>query len=656
MSRGWVLQVWLAVAAAWSSTVSAAPGCTAAPTAAASYPAPPGSAADGHCAAANAPAQGLQFSGPWSTARAAAVQADIDQLQPLLEPIRIVSRNSFIPSHGPFTLLVYKPFADKEVPASPGSGGVGHLTYRAFITESDTQDPALPGSAKSARVSQAIGPSQIWAEQASRGTTAAPGTDFKPDEPPEGKTLLHLDANVDGSSSLWRHARVYVIGGTGAEGSTPTVIGSFETVVASKRWAIGLSLVACATAYLAAALATFYVHQGQRAYRPANEATSWTQRLAASFTNRQAKVDHGHGPLTGTNYATFWAHLNPVVLCAGNNGLGSAGNLQVLFFSIVVFGVVLYIWLLTGHLTGMSDTVLLLMGISGIGATASAGAEISKNRLSFTSWAWLIDRNWLPQGGIAEVTIAKWKDIFTTGGTFDVYHFQMICFSVVVGLALIGAGVQLDDLSGFDVPQAVLGILGLSQVVYVSGKLVAPPAISDLDKQIGELQTTEKKLRDLIDASSITLPAAHVVSWNLNDDLSALRSADDDYLEMWDQTKTMFEATYGRVIPPMALEKRPPFVMPGAVLNQLKDARAGAEYLVPLQLVGAPADAYVWEFDGGRHPEGMEFVATGHPDAIGLHIPAQAPARAGEYRFTVRVTGASPDRTRTKDFTLRVIR
>src|SRR4029077_13637142 len=72
---------------------------------------------------------------------------------------------------------------------------------------------------------------------------------------------------------------------------------------------------------------------------------------------------------------------------------------------------------------------------------------------------------------------------------FDVYHFQMLIFSLVVGVALLQVG--FTDLSAFTIPAALLAVLGLSQALYVGGKLVASPACGDLDKALTELRNRE---------------------------------------------------------------------------------------------------------------------------------------------------------------------
>ena len=87
------------------------------------------------------------------------------------------------------------------------------------------------------------------------------------------------------------------------------------------------------------------------------------------------------------------------------------------------------------------------------------------------------------------VNLASWRDIVTADDGFDVYHFQMLIFSIVVGIALLQAG--FGDLANFTVPETLLGVLGLSQAVYVGGKLVASPGCRELNDAVSELRKRE---------------------------------------------------------------------------------------------------------------------------------------------------------------------
>lgn len=61
-----------------------------------------------------------------------------------------------------------------------------------------------------------------------------------------------------------------------------------------------------------------------------------------------------------------------------------------------------------------------------------------------------------------------------------------------------------------------------------------------------------------------------------------------------------------------------------------------------------------WSVDGGRAPRNTKFVDADNKADTTLTIPA-ADALLGEYRFTLRVRGATADQTITRDFLLRIL-
>ena len=182
-------------------------------------------------------------------------------------------------------------------------------------------------------------------------------------------------------------------------------------------------------------------------------------------------------------------YLDPVVLSSGPNGKGSISRLQILFFSALLFALLFYILVRTGLLSSLSTSILILLGISAVGAAASKGTDVATNRLDFENWAWMISKGWLPEHGLASINLASWRDIVTAEDGFDVYHFQMLIFSLVVGVALLQLG--FGDLANFTVPETLLGVLGLSQAVYIGGKLVASPSCRELNDAISELRKRE---------------------------------------------------------------------------------------------------------------------------------------------------------------------
>jgi hypothetical protein len=428
---------------------------------------------------------------------------------PSIKRIQVLSRYRFLP-----VLAATEVYAvDKYSEA---------MRYRAFVT-----DAAAPAKLR------AVDDRWVWSEAARPETR---GIDSRSTDDKSAKTVVHFTPPALRQWHRWNKHQFYFLA-CGA-GNVPIHAGQLTTYLTKKTNCFALAFGLCVFFYVMAALTSWRIHCASRKHRGQGSA---------------------HG-LNGTNYASAWEHFNPVILTADQDGRGSASRLQVLFFSFLVFGVVAYIWMATGNLSDMSVTVLSLMGISGVGAGAAAAAETSRKRLSFENWAWLIDRKWLPEGGAAEVNRAEWKDLFMTNNRFEVSRFQMITFSILVGIALITAGGGTADLSDFTIPDAFLGILGLSQVVYIIGKLVDGPSIEQLNVQIDALRAAETALRHaLIEADSATPPASRTLRLTRQDLPEALGKAYDAYLETWERTRTMFESTLSEKVTAVAHGFRPPF-------------------------------------------------------------------------------------------------
>ncbi|MFB6465027.1 hypothetical protein [Bradyrhizobium tunisiense] len=193
-------------------------------------------------------------------------------------------------------------------------------------------------------------------------------------------------------------------------------------------------------------------------------------------------------------FESFLRALNPAQVAAGPDGKGSLSTFQTLAFSLAVAALITLLLLQTGTLADLSGSILTLLGISSIGATIAKGTDSQRNALSADNRAWLLRHNWIPMAKTAvDPSNATWRDFFTTDGVFDVYRYQSFIFGLVVIGGLIAAG--MNQLSTFVVPSTILGIVGLSQFVYISGKLVTPTNISDLNTAISGLRSDELKFK-----------------------------------------------------------------------------------------------------------------------------------------------------------------
>lgn len=267
---------------------------------------------------------------------------------------------------------------------------------------------------------------------------------------------------------------------------------------------------------------------------------AWVVVLASFFVAGLAfRSDHPRNTL---------AYFDPIAMTAGSDGKASLGKLQVLMFSVIVFGLITYFLLRTGALSDISSTVLMLMGIAGIGSTVAKGADNSRTTLSPENRAYLLRKGWLPSARFTTTSDAHWRDLLTTDGEFDVYRYQSLIFSLVVGAALIIGGIT--QLASFEIPQALLGILGLSQVVYIGGKLVTPTTMADLNKALGDMRSLEQKVRAAaLDANNNVLPSV------LDPTASAgLKAAFDAYLTQATDVATLFTEHTSLAVPPQRIQ------------------------------------------------------------------------------------------------------
>ncbi len=182
--------------------------------------------------------------------------------------------------------------------------------------------------------------------------------------------------------------------------------------------------------------------------------------------------------------------INPLFITSGINGKASLSRLQLLWFTILVMSVLVLLFVQTGSLSDLPDSVLALLGVSASGTILSGLTGLTKNRLSFVNWQWLTDQGWLTKNP----TPTRWTDLLLDDdGSLNIYKFQLLFSSILVGITLVVSGGN--NLLGFKIPANFPQLLGLSNIAYVLGKVVTPTGIPELNDQVSELVTLEKGLK-----------------------------------------------------------------------------------------------------------------------------------------------------------------
>jgi hypothetical protein len=187
--------------------------------------------------------------------------------------------------------------------------------------------------------------------------------------------------------------------------------------------------------------------------------------------------------------------LNPTVIMQDTFGHCSLARFQVLLFTLVLTGVYAYVMARTGELSGLSPTVLGLLGITLAGSTLAraAGGPVvdTPNRL------------WLFGTGVLDPTPRQpaWRDLIAGEGEVDVTRVQAVAFSLFAAAALVINGTT--DLAGFEIPQEINYLMGISQFVYIAGKALPQEAAKRLNEEVRALRLAEGRvLADAGDAAA----------------------------------------------------------------------------------------------------------------------------------------------------------
>lgn len=191
---------------------------------------------------------------------------------------------------------------------------------------------------------------------------------------------------------------------------------------------------------------------------------------------------------------------NPVYLTSDRFDKASLSRFQLLGFTLLVAGALVFVLARVCQLSDISEHLLWLLGISASGTVGTTVTEGMKQRLSFENWSWLRNQQWLTaheegtHGYQPDPSRSHWGDLWkATDGSLDIYSFQLAAFSAIVAVALVRCTL-LDDISGlatFAIPKNILVLLGLSNGVYIGGKIV-PKSWEELDRKVSEVRQAEQ--------------------------------------------------------------------------------------------------------------------------------------------------------------------
>lgn len=146
----------------------------------------------------------------------------------------------------------------------------------------------------------------------------------------------------------------------------------------------------------------------------------------------------------------------------GSDGEPSLSLLQVFLWTSITLWGFFYVFIVAGNLLTMTTEMMGLLGIAGTGSVLAR---------------WIAAAAGNPVPSAATVAVEPPGDSFwrmlATNGAFDLLKFQLFVFTIVTAMYVIW---RIADAAAFPVLDAnTLLLMGVSQSVYISGKLAALP-------------------------------------------------------------------------------------------------------------------------------------------------------------------------------------
>ena len=192
--------------------------------------------------------------------------------------------------------------------------------------------------------------------------------------------------------------------------------------------------------------------------------------------------------------------LNPLKIIAGSNQVASLSSFQMLFFTLIVLWLGIFWFLKFGTLVKPEGDLAILLGIAGSGTVLGKATDKTRLMLNQENFSWLRKKKWIQKDLIEGKYDDRKPNLFnliTTDGRWDISRFQAFGFTLLIGIALLWKGIQIDipgdaDTFEFSIGQTYLALIGASQGLYVGGKFSQKDSIKQLDVKLDQVCEKER--------------------------------------------------------------------------------------------------------------------------------------------------------------------
>lgn len=166
-------------------------------------------------------------------------------------------------------------------------------------------------------------------------------------------------------------------------------------------------------------------------------------------------------------------------LFLGPDGDPSLSLLQVLIWSIITLWGFFYVFIVAGNLLALTPQVMALLGFAGLGSVLARWISVSSGGSTSKGL-----------GVKQENTGSMFWQMLSTNGQFDLLKLQLFAFTVVIALYVVAR--ILDSAAFPELDPNTLLLMGVSQGIYVTGKLVSTSPLASAQAMSAEIDTLKE--------------------------------------------------------------------------------------------------------------------------------------------------------------------